>query len=245
MKGVDERLWGCAELRREVKFLIVVLWFCSCGTSNADTLPGRACGLAGRAAEVAGSLPANMLVSIGMVESGRAYGLSGRVAAWPWTVNVDGAGSYFASKQDAVAFARRAAASGALDVDVGCFQISLQSHPDAFASLDEAFDPVANANFAAGFLNQLKVETGSWDSAIADYHSAVPELGLPYEHRVLAAWQGLGDFGAELGELTFPAADSGVIMEAPAARLVRVITVDGDGDGATARRKGLPRVVTP
>jgi len=210
-----------------------------------DPPPETACTIAGAAAEQAAALPANMLVSIGMVESGRADPLTGKVAPWPWTVNADGAGHYFDSKADAIAFTRLAESSGAQDVDVGCFQISLQNHPDAFATLDDAFDPQSNATYAAGFLSQLKVQSGSWDSAIADYHSADPTFGVPYQQRVLAAWHGIGSVPGALGAagLVFPAPDPVVIKLAPAARLVHVYSMD---DYFSAPRPaGLPRVITP
>jgi len=215
------------------------------GGARAAVPDAAACAAAGVAAERAGALPANLLVSIGMVESGRADPVSGQIRPWPWTVNVDGAGQYFASKADAEAFARLAESSGAGDVDVGCFQISLQNHPDAFGSLDQAFDPIANANYAAGFLNELKARSGSWNMAIADYHSALPDLGLPYQRRVLAAWHGLGDVpaGLDVGADVFEMPDPVVIEEAPAARLVRVITMD-DPPG-TGLARGLPRVISP
>jgi soluble lytic murein transglycosylase-like protein len=225
-------------------FLILALSFA--------ILPGYAgaeisCTQAGSNAEQAASLPANLLVSIGMVESGRADPLTGHVTPWPWTVNVDGAGHYFESKADAIAFTRLAESSGAADVDVGCFQISLQYHPDAFQTLDSAFDPSANATYAAGFLTQLKSQTGSWNTAIADYHSAVPDLGLPYQRRVLAAWQQLGSIPPGLGDIDAvadaSASDPVVILEGPKAHLVRVITMD---DPATeGLRPGLPRVINP
>jgi len=207
----------------------------------------ESCAQAGAAAEQAASLPTNMLVSIGMVESGRVDSLSGRVAPWPWTVNADGTGHYFDSKADAIAFTRLAESYGAQDVDVGCFQISLQNHPDAFATLDAAFDPGDNATYAAAFLTQLKPQTGSWNTAIADYHSAVPDLGLPYQRRVLAAWQQLGSIPAGLGAINAvadaDAPDPVVILQGPKARLVHVYTMD---DLPTAGlRPGLPRVISP
>jgi hypothetical protein len=211
------------------------------GAARADVAPGAACA----AAAAQETLPANLLVSIGMVESGRADPLTGRVAPWPWTVNVDGAGHYFESKADAEAFVRLAQSSGAGDIDVGCFQVSMLYHPDAFASLDDAFDPGANANYAAQFLNQLKGQTGSWNSAIADYHSAVPDLGLPYQRRVLAAWHGVGWVPASIDSsafAAFAAPDPVVILLAPAARRVRVYTMD---DAYAPARAGLPRVISP
>jgi hypothetical protein len=132
------------------------------GQARADVPPGAACTAAGHSAEQEAALPVNLLISIGMVESGHPDPLTGRFAPWPWTVNADGNGQYFPTKEAAEAFVRFAEASGARDIDVGCFQISLQSHPDAFVSLDEAFDPDKNAAYAARFLTQLKGQTGSW-----------------------------------------------------------------------------------
>ena len=40
-------------------------------------------------------------------------------------------------------------------IDIGCAQVNLMHHPDAFASLEQAFDPMANADYAARFLKQL------------------------------------------------------------------------------------------
>ncbi|OYV32913.1 MAG: hypothetical protein B7Z80_25555 [Rhodospirillales bacterium 20-64-7] len=211
------------------------------GAAKADfALAG--CSAAGRAAEQAAALPAGLLVSIGMVESGRADALTGRVSPWPWTVNADGRGRYFASRDEAVAFVRFAQASGARDIDVGCFQVSLEQHPEAFSNLDQAFDPAANAAYAAGFLNRLKAQTGSWDTAIADYHSAEPELGLPYQRRVVAAWHGMGEVPAGLGTAGLAMPDPVAILQSAAARRVHVITED---DPVPVARRGLPRVVTP
>jgi soluble lytic murein transglycosylase-like protein len=233
-------------LRRYFSFAAIACVVLAPATARADDPPPEtACGLAGAAAEQAATLPANMLVSIGMIESGRADPLTGKIAPWPWTVNADGVGHYFDSKADAIAFTRLAESSGAQDVDVGCFQISLQNHPDAFATLEDAFDPAANASYAAGFLTRLKAQTGSWESAIADYHSADPEYGLPYQERVLAAWHGIGSVPGALGAsgLVYPAPDLVVIKLAPAARLVHVYSMD---DYFSAPRPaGLPRVITP
>jgi soluble lytic murein transglycosylase-like protein len=216
----------------DIIILGAVLALGVCARATAAIPPVQACAAAGRAAEQAAALPADLLLAIGLVESGRADTSSGHLAPWPWTVNVDGAGRFFADEAAAISFVRLAQSSGARDVDVGCFQISLRDHPHAFATLADAFDPAQNANYAAGFLVQLHGRTGSWDSAIADYHSATPELGLPYERRVLAAWHGHGDTG--------PAAqDPYVILQSPAARLVHVYTMDDQP------RAGLPRVITP
>ncbi len=212
----------------------VVLALGMCARAQADIPPAQACEAAGHAAEREAALPADLLLSIGLVESGRANALTGRLAAWPWTVNVDGAGRFFPDEGAAILFVRLAEASGARDVDVGCFQISLTDHPDAFATLADAFDPVHNADYAAGFLRRLQSRTGSWDSAIADYHSGTPDLGLPYERRVLSVWH-----GQSAAVLSAEEPDPFVILQAKAARQVHVYTL------ADPIPAGLPRVITP
>jgi len=211
------------------------------------------CVTAGEQAETVHTLPANLLISIGDVESGRADELSGRVAPWPWTINVDGQGQYFASKQAAIEYTRLALSSGARDIDVGCFQISLEAHPDAFASLDDAFDPAQNADYAARFVTQLQGQTGSWATAIADYHSALPDLGLPYQRLVLAAWHRMGNLPLDLATLTGPgpspssppnpqglaAPDQVVILQTAAAKAIHVYALN---EPMTNTPAGLPHV---
>ncbi len=214
--------------------------------ARADIPDAAACGAAGHAAEQGSAMPQNLLVSIGMVESGRADPLTGHVAPWPWTVNADGQGQYFQTKEEAEAFVRFAEASGAHDVDVGCFQISLQSHPDAFATLDDAFDPAENAAYAARFLGELKSRTGSWNTAIADYHSALPDLGLPYQRLVLAAWKRIGalPFGIgddDLQQANYIAPDAGIVLQSAAAKRVHVYSMLDTTN--TPARAGMPRVI--
>jgi hypothetical protein len=146
------------------------------------------CSAAIRAAERASRLPTGLLGSIAVVESGRPDPRTGRVAPWPWTINVGGTGSYFQNKQEAIAAVEAARARGVQSVDVGCMQVNLMHHPNAFASLDQAFDPQANAAYAAGFLTRLFEAAGSWPEAAASYHSATPGLREDYQRRVFAGW---------------------------------------------------------
>ncbi len=149
---------------------------------------GGICRAAIATAEAALRVPDAFLSAIAKVESGRADPETGIVTAWPWAVNAEGIGSFYASKAEAIAAVRALQARGVRSIDVGCLQVNLLQHPDAFASLEEAFDPVTNANYAAGFLSALFRQTGSWPLAAAAYHSQTPTLGAPYERRVLAEW---------------------------------------------------------
>jgi hypothetical protein len=81
-------------------------------------------------------------------------------------------------------------AQGVRSIDVGCMQINLLHHPDAFASLDEAFDPAANAAYAVRFLKALYNQSRDWPTAVATYHSNTPDIAADYQRRVLAVWQG-------------------------------------------------------
>ncbi len=67
-------------------------------------------------------------------------------------------------------------AQGVRSIDVGCMQINLRHHPNAFADLEEAFDPVSNARYAARFLKDLQATRGDWMRSASHYHSQTPEL---------------------------------------------------------------------
>ena len=189
----------------------------------------QACAQAGAAAEQRFGIPGGLLRAIGQIESGRT-GPDGLAAPWPWTIDVAGQGHFLPSRGDAVAAVRGLLAGGAASIDVGCFQVNLHYHPDAFASLDEAFDPLANALYAARFLTALRARDGSWQAAVAAYHSATPGHGLPYRDRVLAAWN-------EPAPIALPVIAFGVRVITPA--------LAGTAPGVIALRPvgGLPAMV--
>ena len=152
--------------------------------------PAGQCRSAISAAEQDSSIPDHLLAAIGQVESGRRDPATGRVDPWPWTINVEGQGFFYESKADAIAAVRGLQTSGIQSIDVGCMQVNLMHHRDAFTALEQAFDPVANAQYAARFLNQLHEQTKDWQKAAALYHSATPEFAADYGRKVLAAWLG-------------------------------------------------------
>jgi hypothetical protein len=147
--------------------------------------PGAQCRRAVQQAGHAAGLPEHLMSAIARVESGRR-GADGQIQPWPWSINVAGVDHVFETKEQAMAAVRQFQAEGVRSIDVGCMQINLMHHPDAFASLDQAFDPAANAAYAAHFLLQLFAQSGSWAKATADYHSATPELGAPYQQKVMS-----------------------------------------------------------
>ncbi|HET9019048.1 MAG TPA: lytic transglycosylase domain-containing protein [Acetobacteraceae bacterium] len=149
--------------------------------------PGQQCRAAIAAAEGRFGMPAGLMAAIGRVESGRR-GADGRIAPWPWSIDAAGSGRVFATKAAAITAVRTLQGQGVRSIDVGCMQVNLLHHPDAFASLDAAFDPEANVAYAARFLRLLHAQTGTWPAAAALYHSATPALAADYQRKVMAAW---------------------------------------------------------
>ena len=148
------------------------------------------CEEAATQAEVTHNLPAGLLRAIGQVESGRNNPAGGPRIAWPWAVGEVAGGRLFDSADQALTWARARMSAGNRSIDIGCFQINMLHHPTAFTSLDEGFDPTANAQVAARLLTTLRERLGSWEAAAAAYHSSTPARGAAYFQRVLAAWRG-------------------------------------------------------
>ncbi len=153
--------------------------------------PQTACQQAIAAAETSHAIPAGFLLAIGRVESGRLNPQNGSVQPWPWTIDIDAKGTFFPTRSDAVSYVETAQLAGIQSIDVGCMQVNLLQHPDAFATLNDAFDPVINANYAARFLVALEHESGDWVSAAGLYHSRTEALAAPYREAVALRFGGL------------------------------------------------------
>ena len=168
--------------------LVLTLLAASALAQPALAEPGRLCRAAIQAAERAAGIPPHLLTAIGRVESGRRDPETGAFHPWPWTINAEGRGHFFPTKAAAIAEVQALQARGVRSIDIGCMQVNLRHHPDAFPNLDAAFDPATNARYAARFLTELRQSRGDWNAAAAGYHSLTPEFADPYRARVLAAW---------------------------------------------------------
>jgi hypothetical protein len=127
--------------------------------------------------------------------------------------------------------------------------VNLHYHPNAFASLADAFDPAANAQYAAAYLNRLYKQTGYWPSAIALYHSADALEGQRYSGRVVDAWSTGGTLAPGAPTVGLRRADSVAVKTAAVASGVRVVVPNCAIAATVARpadhRAGLPRVFVP
>ncbi len=152
--------------------------------------PALLCQAAVIMAESDQQTPTGLLRAIGTVESGRPDRVTGQLAPWPWTIDANGSGHMYQTEAEAIAAAQSFLQQGITSLDIGCMQVNIREHPHAFASLAQAFDPMANVFYAADFLKRLKQQMGNWQQAIAAYHSETPSLGTPYANQVLARWRG-------------------------------------------------------
>jgi soluble lytic murein transglycosylase-like protein len=175
---------------RAILLLLVLLAPCQ-ALADAVAMPSAganaACRQAITAAERAHGIPAHLLAAVARVESGRRDQASGTFNPWPWTINIDGQGTFYDSKAQAVTAAVSMRSHVAQSIDIGCMQISLTYHPNAFPDMVTAFDPASNADYGAKFLVQLYEKSGSWPRAVELYHSATPDIGQEYGRRVYAA----------------------------------------------------------
>ena len=159
------------------------------GTASAKPLiSDNICARAIDQAEAGRTLPRELLTAISRVESGRWNPDHREVLAWPWTVTNGPDGQYFPTKQAAIEHVRKLQARGIRNIDVGCMQINLRYHPDAFENLETALDPFENARYAADFLSRLFIERRSWSEAVKRYHSANPKFNRPYYDKVVRQW---------------------------------------------------------
>lgn len=130
-------------------------------------------------------LPEDTLYAIGLHETSKIHSVYKNPIAWPWTVNYKGKGHYFSTKREAMAFVKSKIRAGENNMDVGCMQVNLKHHPNAFSSIDQAFTPRYNVAYGANFLVRKYKSLGSWGSAIAHYHSSHPARGEKYKNKVL------------------------------------------------------------
>lgn len=160
------------------------------GTNPLDLLDSWAlCAAAIEQAERNHGLPPHLLAGISKVESGRWNKQKAELFAWPWTVMAEGRSRYLPNKAAAIAEVTALKAKGVRNIDVGCMQVNLRYHPEAFASLETAFDPAHNAAYAATLLAKLRVEARSWTKAIGLYHSSTPVLSNKYRLKVFRSWR--------------------------------------------------------
>ncbi|WP_306432349.1 transglycosylase SLT domain-containing protein [Tropicibacter sp. Alg240-R139] len=170
--------------------LFLALIMVSPAPALANALPqtrttGNLCDRAALRAARTHGIPEDVMLAITRVETGRTA--QGRTSSWPWTVNMEGAGHWFTTEDEARSYVFSRFKDGARSFDVGCFQINYKWHSSGFKSIDEMFDPDLNATYAARFLETLHDEFGDWSKAAGAYHSRTRQYADIYIARFDAA----------------------------------------------------------
>ena len=141
--------------------------------------------------ETAKRIPPGLVHAVALAESGRWSEQDQSTKPWPWTVTSGKESFYLSSKEEAIAKVRELKGRGRTNIDVGCMQINLHYHPDAFSTLNDAFDPSKNVAYGTKFLKSLRDKTRSWGKATAYYHSQNRARGIAYRNKVYKLWRGL------------------------------------------------------
>lgn len=132
----------------------------------------------------------HLLTTISSVETGRWDSEKKQNLAWPWTVNAQGKGTFFATKNEAINEVKRLQKAGVKSIDVGCMQINLAYHPDAFKNIEDAFDPQKNVEYSAKFLKSLyENKDNNWIEAAMAYHSSTPHKAQKYKKKLVSAYE--------------------------------------------------------
>ena len=134
-------------------------------------------------------IPHRLLHALSIKESGRWVKEDRANITWPWTVNAGGNGRHFNNRQNAIRHVRKLQKEGKRNIDIGCMQINLHYHPNAFKTIEAGFDPATNVAYAAKFLSALKENHGTWQLAVRHYHSANQTKSGPYQNKVFQIWK--------------------------------------------------------
>lgn len=133
-------------------------------------------------AQLRHNIPGNLLLGIGLQEAGMMH--QGELTVWPWVANADGDGRFFDNPATAASWIRTQQSAGVESIDVGCMQVNLRWHPQAFVTLEHGLDPAINVDYAARHLAELYQQTGDWTEAAGRYHSATDSYKTAYLGRL-------------------------------------------------------------
>lgn len=175
-------------------------------------------------------LPEGLLQSIVFVESGGN----------PFAVNYKGKGYMYGELETAQGFVAGLLEDGRTVIDVGCGQVNLKWHPDAFANLDEAFDPASNLDYAARHLRDLAGPEKNWKRAVGHYHSpSSPDRAERYRNAVYAAFRKRGGSFEDMKSKPIPASSDVDVAVARDYEDFVIYEVVSTKPSLTAATKGL------
>jgi soluble lytic murein transglycosylase-like protein len=141
-------------------------------------------------------IPSELFYAVALAESGTHIASLRAARPWPWTLNVQGEGRYYSSRQAAVDAVHQALANGRRSVDIGLMQVNWQYHAAALRSVESAIDPYHNLEVAAGILAECFGARGDWWAAVGCYHApGDANRAARYRHRVKRIWSRIPAIG--------------------------------------------------
>lgn len=129
-------------------------------------------------------VPLSVLRAVALAETGQTKFDRNNYSSWPWTVQSGQKGHWFANQTEAIEFVQSLMAAQTTNIDIGCFQINMRWHGQAFQSVEDMFSPRGNALYAARFLQELHSQTGDWRAAVGRYHSRDDDRAEAYVQRL-------------------------------------------------------------
>src|SRR5436190_23421065 len=125
---MSELLWPFCRVTLVVTFFWIMLMFLLLMTEGKTTevalLSPQNCAVHINEYETKHRIPRGLLHAISKAESGRKDD-TGRIVPWPWTINAQGQGYFFPTKEAAITAVQEMQAKGIESIDVGCMQINL------------------------------------------------------------------------------------------------------------------------
>jgi|GEM_PF-1152043 soluble lytic murein transglycosylase-like protein len=132
------------------------------GSPAAEEAEPNACRIAIRAAEVRYDLPSDLLLAMGMVESGLN----------PFAINIAGRPAQPDNVAEAELLLVDVDGKHYRDMTIGCMQLHARWHKANFGNRPERMlDAAANVDYAARYLRHLYEQEGSWRVAVGRYNA--------------------------------------------------------------------------
>lgn len=136
---------------------------------------------------------ARILYAVALTESGQTRLSAPHWRPWPWTLNIEGEGHYFASRHDAWRALRQALSEDKGSVDIGLMQVNWRYHWRALGSPWQSLDPYHNLRVGADILKDCHPEARDWWDRVGCYHAPNdPTRAHAYLERVRRQWRVLG-----------------------------------------------------
>ena len=201
-------------MKRPISAVLAVALVSSAAQASQRTASDNVCYAAMAHAARTHGVPEDMLVGIALTETGQTSARGVHEPA-PWSANMAGRGYRFDTRREAVAFVEKNLRRGVRSIDVGCMQVNLMWHGNNFKSVNDAFEPARNVDYAASLLRTEFSATGSWQGAIGRYHSYDPDNAAGYRRMVAQNRRPLPPINAEESREVASSGDSLFETEAP------------------------------